>query len=120
MSDRDRSSWLQDRPTTAQSRAHQQQWEHLHVNTFKKGKKQLCYSSWERRVRICKRTNSADIKVNEREGGASGTRAEISLQPVERAMVTQGCSLQPMEIHSGTDIHLQPLEARMPEQVNVP
>jgi len=40
-------------------------------------------------VRICKGNNSADTKVAEEGGGgsASGARAEIPLQPVEKTMV---------------------------------
>ena len=45
----------------------------------------LCNSSWERRVRICERNNSADAKVSEEgwRGGTPGTGVEIPLQPVE-------------------------------------
>jgi len=60
-------------------------------------------------VRICERNNSADTEVIE-EGGGGGTtstRAEILLQPLEQAMVSQAVPLQPMEVHSGADIHLQ-------------
>ncbi|KAK4818645.1 hypothetical protein QYF61_016616 [Mycteria americana] len=61
----------------------------------------------ERGVRICERNNSADTKVSEEggEGGAPRVTAEIPLQP--------------MEVHSGADIHLQPVEDPMPEQVDV-
>jgi len=73
-----------------------------------------------RGVRICERNNSAHIKVGEEggEGGAPGARAEIPLQP--KTMVTQVVSPQPMEVHSGADIHSLPLEDSMPEQVNEP
>ena len=35
-------------------------------------------------------------------------------------MVKYAVPLQPMEAQSGADIHLQPVEDLMPEQVNVP
>ena len=61
-------------------------------------------------MRICERKNSADIKVNEEGGGAGGpgARAEISLQPVVKAMVKQVVLLQPIEVNGGADLHLQP------------
>ena len=70
-------------------------------------------------MRICERNNSADTKVSEegRGGGASGTGAEIPLQPVVKTMVRQAVPLQPMEVHGGADIHLQPVEDPIPEQV---
>jgi len=59
------------------------------------GKKKL---QKERRVRICDRNNSADIKVSEEGGGggAPGTRAEVPLQPV-KTVVRQAVPLQSME-----------------------
>ena len=73
-------------------------------------------------MRICERNNSADTKVSEEGGGggAPGTGAEIPLQPVGKTMVRQAVPLQPMEVHSGADIHLQPVEDPMPEQVDEP
>ena len=61
-------------------------------------------------MRICETT--ADTKFNEEEGGggAPGTRAEIPLQPVVQTMVGQAVPLQPMEVHSGAEIHLQPVQ----------
>ncbi|GAB0182501.1 hypothetical protein GRJ2_000715400 [Grus japonensis] len=35
-------------------------------------------------------------------------------------MVRQAVPLQPMEVHGGADIHLQPVEDPMPEQVDAP
>ena len=66
------------------------------------------------------RENSADSKVREEGGGggAPGARAEIPLQPVVKTMVRQAVPLQPMEVHSGADIHLQPMEDPMLEQVD--
>jgi len=47
------------------------------------------------------RNNSADTKVSEGGGeGASGTRAEVPLQPIEKTMVKQVVSLQPVEDHT--------------------
>jgi len=86
-----------------------------------KGKKLLHNSncSQEKGVRKCERKNSADTKVSE-EGGAPGTRAEIPLQPMKKTMVRQAVPLQPLEVHSGADIHLQPMEDSMSEQVDAP
>jgi len=35
-------------------------------------------------------------------------------------MVSQAVPLQPMEVHSGEDIHWQPMEDPLPEQVDAP
>ena len=71
-------------------------------------------------MRLCERNNSADIKVSEEGGGggAQDARAEISLQTVMKTMVRQAVPLQTMDVHSGADIHLQPVEDPMPEQVD--
>ena len=76
-------------------------WQHI-----QEGKK-TC-SRIERGVRICERNKSADTKVSEEGGGggAPGVGAQIPLQPMEKTMVRQAVSLQPMEVHSGADIHL--------------
>ncbi|GAB0183221.1 hypothetical protein GRJ2_000787400 [Grus japonensis] len=74
-------------------------------------------------VTICERNNSADTKVSEEGGGQGGpgTRAEIPLQePIERTLVRQAVPLQPMEVHGGADIHLQPMEDPTLEQVEAP
>jgi len=73
-------------------------------------------------VRIWERNNSADTKVSEEGGGggAPGSGADIPLQPVERTVVRQAVPLQPMEVHGGADLHLQPMEDPTPEQVDVP
>ena len=42
----------------------------------------------------------------------------IPLQPVGKTTVRQAVPLQPMEVHGGADIHLQPVEDPMPEQVD--
>ena len=73
----------------------------------------------KRGVVTCERNSPADPQVSE-EGGAGrapGTRAEIPLQPVGKTMVRQAVLLQPREVHSGADIHLQPREDPTPEQV---
>ncbi|KAK4824540.1 hypothetical protein QYF61_016144 [Mycteria americana] len=76
------------------------------------------HSSCEREVRKCERNNPADTNISEggRGGCAPGTRAEIPLQPVEKIMVTEVVLLQPVEDHSGADIHLQPMEDPTMEQ----
>jgi len=63
-------------------------------------------------VRICERNNSADTKVSEGGGGggAPSSGAEIPLQPMEKTMVRQAVPLQPVEVHGGADLHLQPVE----------
>ena len=73
----------------------------------------------ERGVRTCERNSPADPQVSAEGGGgdAPGTGAEIPLQPVGKTMVRQAVLLQPMEVHGGADIHLQPGEDPMPEQV---
>jgi len=65
------------------------------------------HTTCERRVRICERNNSADTEAsqNGRGGGAPATRAEISLQPMVKAMVKQVVPLQPMENQTRADIH---------------
>ncbi|CAM9264732.1 unnamed protein product, partial [Bubo scandiacus] len=45
---------------------------------------------------------------------------QIPLQPVVKTMMRQAVPLQPMEVNSGADILLQPVEDPTPEQVNVP
>ena len=64
------------------------------------------------------RNNSADTKVSEEGGGgaAPGARAEIPLQPVGKTMVRQAVPRQPMDVHGGADIHLQPVEDPTLEQ----
>ncbi|GAB0190893.1 AN1-type zinc finger protein 5-like [Grus japonensis] len=39
---------------------------------------------------------------------------------MEKTMVRQAVALQPMEVHGGADIHLQPMEDPMLEQVDEP
>ncbi|KAK4816070.1 hypothetical protein QYF61_011294, partial [Mycteria americana] len=70
-------------------------------------------------MRICERNNSADTKVSEEGGGggAPGAGAQSPLQPVVKTMVRQAVPLQPMEVHGGADIHMQPVEDPMLEQI---
>jgi len=65
--------------------------------------------------------DSADTKVSEEGGGgggAPGAGADVLQQLVVKTMVSQAVPLQPMEAHSGADIHLQSVENPMPEQVD--
>ena len=68
------------------------------------------------------RDNSADTKVSEEGGGggAPGARVEILLQAVVKTMVRQAVPLQPMEVHGGADIHLQPMEDPIPRAGGCP
>jgi len=78
-------------------------------------KKKVCdgHLQLERGVRICERNNSADTKVSEEGGGggAPGARAE-------KTMVRQAVPLQPIDVHSGADVHLQSMKDPTPEQVD--
>lgn len=68
---------------------------------------------------MCERNGSADIKVSE-EGGAKdapGAGANIPLQSMVQTMVSQAVPLQPMEVSSGAEVHLQPVEKPTSEQV---
>ena len=71
------------------------------------------------RVRTCERNNPADPQVSEEGGGgdAPGAGAEIPLQPVGKTVVRQAVPLQSMEVCSGADTHLQPMEDPTPEHV---
>ena len=65
--------------------------------------------------------NSTDTKASEGGGGgALGARAEIPLQPVGKTIVKQVVPLQPMEVNTGAEIPLRPVEDPMPEQVDGP
>ncbi|PKU49582.1 protein pxr1-like [Limosa lapponica baueri] len=66
---------------------------------------------------MSEKINSADTKVSGEGGGggAPGAGAEIPLQPVVKTMVL----LQVKEINCGADIHLQPMDDTVPEQVDV-
>ncbi|GAB0205507.1 acid sphingomyelinase-like phosphodiesterase 3b [Grus japonensis] len=92
------------------------------VTQLRKGEKPAVQPQMqlERGVRRCERNSPADTNVSEEGGGggAPGARAEIPLQPLEKAMVRQAVPLQPMEVYGGADIHLQPVEDPIPEQVD--
>ncbi|GAB0183589.1 epimerase family protein SDR39U1 [Grus japonensis] len=77
------------------------------VTLLRRGKKNPPLQQ-ETGVRISERNNSADHKVTEEGGreGAPGAGAEIPLQL--------------LEVNCGADIHLQPMEDPMPEQVEAP
>ena len=71
-------------------------------------------------VRLCERNSSADTKVSGEGGGggAPDAGAEIPLQPMVKTMVRQAVPRQPMEVHGGADLHLQPVEDPTPEQAD--
>jgi len=81
------------------------------ITNLRSGVKNL-HSAIEARVRLYERNNSADAKPSEEggEGDSPGTTAEISLQPIEKTMVSQAVPLQHMDVHSRVDFHLQPVE----------
>ena len=60
------------------------------------------------------------VKKEEEEVLQAPEQREIPLQPVVKTVVRQAVPLQPMEVHGGADIHLQPVEDPMPEQVDEP
>ncbi|GAB0178358.1 zinc finger and BTB domain-containing protein 5 [Grus japonensis] len=92
------------------------------IMCLRKRKSHCAAAVRERSEKKCERNNSADTKVSEEGGGegAPGARAEIPLQPMEKTMVRQAVTQQPMEDHARVDIHLQPVEDPMPEQVACP
>jgi len=55
------------------------------------------------------RNNTADTKISEegQKGGASGSKAEILLQPMEKTMVKQVVFLQSVENHARADVHTE-------------
>ena len=75
----------------------------------------------ERGVRKCETNSPADTKASKEGwgGGAPGTGAEISLQPVDKTMLTQVVPLQPMEGYSGADIHTAACGGPALEQVGM-
>ena len=44
--------------------------------------------------------------------------AKIPLQPVVKTMVEQVVPLQPMEVHGGAEIHLEPVKDPVPGEVD--
>jgi len=92
-------------------------------NVFKKGENKPVEQQLqpETGLRLHGRNNSTDTKVSE-EGGAGaapGAGAAIPLQPIKKTLVRQAVPLQPMEVHAGADLHLQPVKEPTPEQVDV-
>ncbi|GAB0183154.1 hypothetical protein GRJ2_000780700 [Grus japonensis] len=81
----------------------------------KKPTKGICS---QRGVRICERNNSAPRSVQTE--GEEVLQAPEPRFPCGEDHGEAGCPLQPMEVHGGADIHLQPTEAPMPEQVDAP
>ena len=124
MSDKVNASGFQDGPPLAKAEPISNSGSASGITYLRKAKEVT--GEWqlqpERGVRRCERNNSADTKVSEEGGGggAPGAGAEIPLQPMVKTMVRQAVPLQPMEVHGGADIHLQPMEDPTPEQVDVP
>jgi len=82
----------------------------------------LYWTGWNSNVNLS-RNSPEDTKVSEGGGkGAPGAR-EIPLQPVVktmvRTMVRQAVPLQPTEVDSGAEIHLQPMGDPTLEHGNV-
>lgn len=77
---------------------------------FEKEKKvtvQMWFWPEKRGARICKRNGPADTEVSGGgAGGASGSRAEILLQPVVLTIVRQNVPSLLMEVHGSAEIHL--------------
>ena len=92
------------------------------IKYLRRGMKILHNSNYGRGVTICERNNSVDTKISEEgeEGGASCAGAEIPLQPMVKTVVRQAVPLQPLEVHGGADIHLQPMEDATLEEVHAP
>ncbi len=44
--------------------------------------------------------------------------AKIPLQPVVMTMVKEAVPLQPMEVHGGAEIHLEPVKDPIPGEVD--
>ncbi|RMC10109.1 hypothetical protein DUI87_12907 [Hirundo rustica rustica] len=72
----------------------------------------------EKVVRLCEKNNSADTQASKEGGGAPGTRAEVPLHLLVQSPVSQAVPLQPMEVHAGAEIHVQPMEEPTLEQVD--
>ncbi|KAJ7415730.1 protein pxr1-like [Willisornis vidua] len=72
----------------------------------------------QRGVRICESNNSADTRVSE-EGGAGDAPGAGADSPAAHGAAHDETAvpLQPMEIHGRAEIHLQPLEDSVLEQV---
>ncbi|GAB0207045.1 epimerase family protein SDR39U1 [Grus japonensis] len=77
------------------------------ITYLRKGKNCCATAAGREEQEKCERNNHADTKVSEEGGGGGGpgARAEIPLQPMVKTIVRQVVPLQPMEVHSGADIH---------------
>lgn len=63
--------------------------------------------------------SSAHTRVGEvGAGGAPGTRAEIPFQILVQTLVSEAVPLQPMEVHGGVELPLQPVEEPTLDQVD--
>ena len=73
-------------------------------------------------MRIRERNNSAGTEDSKEGGGDEVLQVHVWLmtQVVPDELVMQLVPLQPMEVKGGADIHLQPMEKAMPQQVDVP
>ncbi|PKU40387.1 protein pxr1-like [Limosa lapponica baueri] len=71
---------------------------------------------------IHEKNRSADSKVSEEggEGSALCTGTEIPLPPMVKTMVRQAVVLQPMEVNSRVNFHLQLTGDPTPEQMDAP
>ncbi|OPJ68498.1 hypothetical protein AV530_006126 [Patagioenas fasciata monilis] len=88
---------------------------------FEQKEKKTIHLQLERGERICERNNSSGIKVSEEGGGGDAltTKTAIPLLVV-KIHGEGGCPSVITEVHSGADIHLQPMEDPMVEQVGAP
>jgi len=78
------------------------------ITYLRRGRKNCGKMAVKRAVRQFERNNSAGTKVSEEGGGGGAPVAgaeTFPLQPVEQTMVRQAVPLQPMEVHSGANIH---------------
>ncbi|GAB0184899.1 AN1-type zinc finger protein 5-like [Grus japonensis] len=92
----------------------------ISVTTYLRKCEKCCTADVRERSEKDVRETDTKVSAEGGAGGAPGTRAKIPLQPMVKAMVRQAVSLQPMEVDCRADIHLQPMEDPMPEQLDVP
>lgn len=104
-----------NKPASGQSWTHQQWGLCLCNNIFKKWEN--CFKTVGRRVRICKPRGQR--RRRGRRGAAPAAGAVVTLQLRVKTMARQAL-LQTLEVHGGTDIHMQPTEDPTTQQVDVP